>query len=313
MEDALAGQIDLFVRYLETERRSSPRTVTTYARDLKALHAFLAEKKAPLDARRIDVHVLRAFLATLFEGNGPATLARKLAALRAFYRFLMRRGIAKSSPAAALASPKVPKPLPKFLTVDDAFRIVDAPAADRESTPALRARDHALLELLYGSGIRVGELAGLTLDRIDLASKEARVLGKGNKERVVPLGGQCVTAIERWLEVRGTLLVRKDGSTAEDPRTLFLGRHGTSLTPRQVQHRVKRHGIGGAGRSDLHPHALRHTCATHLLDAGADLRGIQELLGHASLSTTQRYTHVSLDRLMEVYDKAHPLARKKRD
>ncbi len=306
MADALAEQIAGFERYLADERRMAARTVETYGRDLRALRTFAADKGLPLDARRLDVTVLRAFLASLFRGNRAPTLARKISAIKAFYRFLVRRGVVRDNPAVALRSPKVPKPLPKFLTVDDAFRVVEAPTTDSSRPRELRARDRAVLELLYGCGLRVSEVAGLTLDRVDLAAREVRVVGKGDKERLVPLGGAAAEALGDYLTERANLRSSRTGR--QEPNAFFLGRHGTALGARQIQNVVQRYGALGAGRGDLHPHALRHTCATHLLDAGADLRGIQELLGHASLSTTQRYTHVSVDRLMEVYDRAHPLA-----
>ena len=306
MRDALEEQIAGFARYLADERRLAARTVETYTRDLTALAEFVRDRRAPPDARRIDVIVLRAFLASLFRENQAPTLARKISAIKAFYRFLTRRGIVKDNPTAGLRSPKVRKPLPKFLTVDDAFRVVEAPSEDRGRADELRARDRAMLEVLYGCGLRVSELAGLTLDSVDLTMRQARVLGKGSKERLVPIGNAALEALRAYLDVRPRL--RSSKTQHQDPHALFLGRYGTPLTPRQVQNVVRRYGALGAGRGDLHPHALRHTCATHLLDAGADLRGIQELLGHASLSTTQRYTHVSVDRLMEVYDRAHPLA-----
>ena len=300
-DDALFAQIGDFERYLAQERRSSPRTVETYLRDLHALRHWVRERGLTPDARRLDVVALRAFLASLFRENGPTTLARKIAALRSFYRFLRKRGVMKENPAAVLQTPKQRRPLPRFLTVDDAFRVVEAPGADPSRDEVLCIRDRALLELLYGSGVRVSEAAGLTLPQLELQVRRARVIGKGNKERLVPLGAPAFAALEAWLAVRPSLL--RDPTDA-----LFLGKRGTDLSTRQIQNIVRRYGILGAGRGDLHPHALRHTCATHLLDAGADLRGIQELLGHASLSTTQRYTHVSVDRLMAVYDKAHPLA-----
>ena len=186
------------------------------------------------------------------------------------------------------------------------MRVVEAPAKEPDRDDRLKRRDTAILELLYGGGLRVSELAGLTLDRVDLHRREVRVIGKGDKERLVPLGKEALQALQRYLQIRSSLRTAK---RPPDPDALFLGIRGTPLTARQVQNLVRRHGIGGAGRSDLHPHALRHTCATHLLDAGADLRSIQELLGHASLSTTQRYTQVSVDRLMAAYDAAHPLAK----
>jgi integrase/recombinase XerC len=305
--DRLAEQIALFVTYLQTERRAAANTVDAYARDLAALRAFMAEHGFALDAAQLDLLALRSFLASLLPGNGSATIARKIASLRAFYRYLVRRGHCVHNPAALLRLPKVPRPLPEFLALEDAAAVVTRPTQERPGH-ALAARDQAMLELLYGAGLRVSELASLTLDRLELQAARVRVHGKGSKERVLPLGGACLRAIELYLTLRAAL--RHPRSAQQHPSALFLGRHGTRLGVRQVQDLVKRYGASAVGRADLHPHALRHTCATHLLDAGADLRGIQELLGHASLSTTQRYTHVSVDRLLEVYARAHPLARK---
>jgi len=310
--DRLTKQIEDFERYLADERRMSPRTVKTYGRDLRALRDFAKEEGFVLDAKRLTIVVLRGHLARLFEKNGSATLARKVSAYRSFYRFLMRRGVVKENPASVLKTPKVRKPLPKFLTVEDSFRVVEAPSGDRARDERLMVRDRAILELLYGGGLRVSEVEGLTLDRVDIGSGSLRVIGKGDKERLVPIGGAAARALEAWLETRPKMRAKKEGAT-QHPTAFFLGRNGTALSARQIQNVVRRYGALGAGRGDLHPHALRHTCATHLLDAGADLRSIQELLGHASLSTTQRYTHVSVDRLMAVYDKAHPLARKGED
>lgn len=303
--DALATQIASFARYLEGERRSSPRTITTYVRALNELRGFLEKERMPLDATKLSVIALRGWLAALFATHSSATLARKIATVRTFYRYLMRKGLARENPAAALKTPKVKKTLPRFLTVDDAFRVVEAPKEDRARAEPLAKRDAAILELLYGAGLRVSELAGLRIVDVERGARTVRVLGKGGKERIAPYGGAAESALAEYLAVR-PLLRGKDGAQHAD--ALFLGRHGTALTARQVQNVVQRYGALGAGRGDLHPHALRHSCATHLLDAGADLRSIQELLGHASLSTTQRYTHVSVDRLMEVYDRAHPMA-----
>jgi integrase/recombinase XerC len=196
------------------------------------------------------------------------------------------------------------------LSIEDATAVVEAPSPrrDGELGKALSLRDRAMLEVLYGGGVRVSELAGLALGHVDLGSGLARVLGKGNKERIVPLGAPCVEALTAYLQARIRLRNPKTGVQHAD--ALFLGQLGTKLSVRQVQYLLHDYGIAAVGRADLHPHELRHTCATHLLDAGADLRGIQELLGHASLATTQRYTHVSIDRLMEAYDRAHPLSRK---
>ncbi|MGE3636665.1 MAG: tyrosine-type recombinase/integrase, partial [Sandaracinaceae bacterium] len=214
-------------------------------------------------------------------------------------------GAIRTTPTARLSAPKVKRTLPRFLTVDDALTVVEAPANDAARAPKLKLRDRALLELLYAGGVRVGELAGLTMSGLDLPARRVRVLGKGGKERLVPFGKVAAEALEAYLPARLSMMRKRKG---EPHDALFVGQRGTALTARQVQNIVRRYGTLGAGRSDLHPHALRHSCATHLLDAGADIRSIQELLGHASLSTTQRYTHVSVDRLMEVYDKAHPMA-----
>lgn len=301
--DPLAQQIRRFALYLETEKRCSPNTVSTYRRTLEELRAYLASEGLPLDATRLHVVALRGWLASMFERCSNATLARKIATVRSFYRFLLRKGLATQNPAATLKSPKVKRKLPRFLTVDEAFRVVEAPEEDAARPEPLRRRDAAMLELLYGAGLRVSELAGLTLASIE--GRAVRVVGKGNKERLVPFGGPAERALEAYLAVRPSLR-GKNGE--QHPDALFLGRYGTALSTRQIAKIVHRYGALGAGRGDLHPHALRHSCATHLLDAGADLRSIQELLGHASLSTTQRYTHVSVDRLMEVYDRAHPMA-----
>jgi integrase/recombinase XerC len=306
--DPLAQQIRRFETYLASERRSSPRTVETYVHALEELRGYLREHGAPLDAAKLHVSALRAWLASNFEKSSSATIARKVATVRSFYRFLLRKGIAKDNPAALLGSPKVKRTLPRFLTVDEAFRVVEAPVNDHARPEPLRRRDAAMLELLYGAGLRVSELAGLTLASIE--GRAVRVLGKGGKERLAPFGSPAEQALAAYLAVRSQLRSKRG---VQHPHALFLGRFGTALGVRQVQNIVQRYGALGAGRGDLHPHALRHSCATHLLDAGADLRSIQELLGHASLSTTQRYTHVSVDRLMEVYDRAHPMAHDESD
>jgi integrase/recombinase XerC len=303
--DELRPQIERFLTYLEVERRASRLTVSTYGRDLWTLHDFVVEQKLPLDARELDLLALRRFLASFAGGNSASTIARKMAALRAFYRHLRKLGLVDDNPATALRLPKVSRPLPKFLGTDDAGEVVEVTDATRPGL-ASAVRDRAMLELLYGGGLRVSELVGLNMRSVDLRERLARVLGKGGKERLVPLGGPAVQALERYLEVRGQF--RNPRTKAQDPEALFLGRLGKRLGARQVQNLVRRYGALGAGRPDLHPHALRHSCATHLLDAGADLRSIQELLGHQNLSTTQRYTHVSVDRLLEVYERAHPLA-----
>lgn len=308
MASALETQIATYLDWLAHERRSPASTRETYERALRAFHAFCEEKKLPLDAERLSLIALRGWLARLFETDQPSTIGRKVATLRAFYRFLFRKGLVTKNVAAQLKSPKIRKGLPRFLTVDEAFRVVEAPSDDPQREDALRLRDRALLELLYGAGVRVSELRGLTIADVDLGARRVRVMGKGRKERLAPFGAPALEALRAWLDVRLLVLARAKADAADAREALWLGEHGTALTVRQIQNIVRRYGALGAGRGDLHPHALRHSYATHLLDAGADLRGIQELLGHASLATTQRYTHVSVDRLMAVYDKAHPLA-----
>lgn len=236
---------------------------------------------------------------------------------------MKRYGHASVNVAEQLLRPKVARELPMFLSAEDSASVVESPdaenvasgrpsSADGALREVLALRDRALLELLYGTGIRVGELAGLSLDQLSLseANSVIRVLGKGQKERMVPLGRRAVSALEAWLTTRSALAHRR--TRFVDPAAVFLSTRGRRLNPRAVQLLVRRYGLLGAGRTDLHPHALRHTCATHLLDGGADLRVIQEILGHASLSTTQRYTHVSVAHLLKTYDAAHPLAKSKK-
>ena len=303
--DALAQAIARFIEHLDAERRASRHTVSAYASDLDQLVRFAREKRRGISSPGdLDVLLLRGFLGQLARTCSPASIARKIAAARAFFRYLRKRGEIEKSPADELALPKVRRPLPTLLDVDAAAEVVTTPG--RSSAEDLR--DRAMLETLYGSGLRVSELCGLDLDHLELPDS-VRVIGKGNKERIVPLGSHAVAAIEVYLARRSELRHPKSG--AIDPRAVFLSRLGLRIGVRRVQTLVHAYGALGAGRADLHPHALRHTCATHLLDGGADLRSIQKLLGHSSLSTTQRYAHVSIDHLMKVYDSAHPLARRR--
>jgi integrase/recombinase XerC len=304
----LDESIARFATYLETERRASPRTVEEYRRDLASLNAFAAERAptAAGDVQSVDLYLLRGWLALLARKHAASSIARKVAAVRTWMRWLRRRGFIAASPADQLVTPKVRRGLPTLLSVDAAKEVVEAPAGDGP----VAIRDRAILELLYGSALRVSELCGLDLEAIDLRDASVRVFGKGSKERLVPLGEACVRALGFWLGVRGQMVHPRRGT--QDPRALFVTTRGQRIYPRAVQQLVHSYGATGAGRADLHPHALRHTCATHMLDEGADLRAIQEMLGHVSLSTTQRYTHVSVEQLLRVYDAAHPLARAKR-
>jgi integrase/recombinase XerC len=298
---ALDEQIESYLRYLAQERRAADSTVETYSRDLRALAKYIGQHQPQsCDAARLSVRDLRAFLSATSRDQEPATIARKVASLRAFYRFLRRRAGLETNPARALSAPKLGRKLPMFLSVEKAGETVEMPTD--HGTDASALRDRAMLEVLYGSGLRVSELVGLNLASIDLGEGIARVLGKGGKERLVPLGTAAREALHDYLAVRGELRGRD-----QDPEALFLSTRGRRYSVRHVQLVTKRYGALATGNSALHPHALRHSCATHLLEAGADLRSIQELLGHASLSTTQRYTHVSTDQLQAVYARAHPL------
>jgi integrase/recombinase XerC len=304
LDEAIAG----FRQHLEAERRASPWTVESYGHDLAGLAAFARERESPAvdDVRSVDVYLLRGWLGMLARKHAASSIARKVAAVRTWMRWLRRRGVLTTCPADELATPKVRRGLPTLLSVDAAKQVVEAPVGDEPRA----LRDRALLELLYGSGLRVSEVCGLNLDALDLPSATARVLGKGNKERIVPLGSKCVAALTAWLQARPRMVDPRRGT--QDPSAVFLAIRGRRLHVRALQTLVQQYGASAAGRADLHPHALRHTCATHMLEGGADLRAIQEMLGHASLSTTQRYAHVSMDHLMRVYDAAHPMARAKK-
>jgi len=310
-----------FARYLAVERNYSPRTVEVYTRDVAALRTHLAEKRgkdAPLS--RLSALDVRSQLAALFGDNGPATIGRKLSSVRAFCRFLVKRGVIAGNPAAAIKGPKKRRGLPRALDVDAAFKLVEAPTATgrtshRVLSPVeevrhalLRLRDAALLELLYSTGLRVSEACGLDVDDIDRARFATPMVlvrrGKGGKSRQVPLGGAADRALAAYLPARRELGAPAAGA-------LFVNATGDRLTPRSVQRMVKRWTIAGGVHDRATPHGLRHSFATHLLDEGVDLRTIQDLLGHASLSSTQIYTKVSLDHLMKVYDQAHPRAKSK--
>jgi integrase/recombinase XerC len=307
--DALGRATVAFIDHLELERRASPHTVDAYRRDLTEFVAHVrGADDGPATPSEVTRLVLRDFLGTVSKTCTSSTVARKLAAVRTFFRYLVRTGALAESPAEQLGTPKVRRRLPAMLNVESASEVMAAPAANEgQGTEATRLRDVALLEVLYGSGLRVSELTALELDALSLGELTLRVLGKGKKERVVPLGTKCEGALRAYLAVRGELRHPKTGK--QDPAAVFLSHTGRRLGVRWVQKLVHRYGALGTGRPDLHPHALRHSCATHMLEGGADLRAIQEMLGHSSLSTTQRYTHLSLDRLLKVYDESHPLAR----
>lgn len=308
---------DAFVTHLEAEKHASPNTIAAYGRDLDALIAFVDERASERPGRRatqrLDVYVLRAWLGDLARTCKPSSVARKIASVRAFCRWMKQKGHSDVNPAAELASPKVRRELPTFLSAEDAALVIESPDPDntgaRRAEEAVALRDRAFLELLYAAGLRVSEACGLDLANLSLSERTVRVMGKGRKERIVPIGSKAEDALAAWLAVRSELAHAR--TLFIDPHAVFVSTRGRRLGPRAAQLIVRRYGLVGAGRADLHPHAMRHTCATHLLDGGADLRAIQEMLGHSSLSTTQRYTHVSVAHLLSVYDAAHPLASKR--
>ncbi len=303
--DELSQCIEAFVRHLAKEKRASRHTVASYGSDLAQLHGFLVKQNARgavvSDVSRAS---LRSWLGELARSRKSASLARKLSSVRALFRYLEREGTASSNPAADLVTPKVRRKMPTFLSAEAAGEVVETP----DTNTANSLRDSAILEVLYGCGLRVSELWGLELGDFDLEEGSVRVQGKGNKERIVPVGAKARSALEAYLGRRRELAHPKTGQL--DSAAVFLGRLGRRLGIRQIQKLVHSYGAQGAGRADLHPHALRHSCATHMLEGGADLRVIQEFLGHSSLATTQQYTHLSVDRLLEVYDRAHPMAKR---
>jgi len=291
-----------YINYLQAERNVSPYTVRNYTTDLLDFFQFLKGKEID-SLKEVDRYVLRDYLSHLVEkGLVKASIARKLSAIRSFYRYLLREKIIEINPVATTASPKLDRRLPSFLTREEINRLLEAPDL---STPQGQ-RDRALLELLYASGLRVSELVSLNLEQVNLDTSEIRVWGKGSKERVVLMGKPAARALTSYLNQGRPQLLGKKGS-----RVLFLNRYGGRLVERGVQRILEKYtAIAGIGRR-VHPHMLRHTFATHLLDGGADLRVVQELLGHASLSSTQIYTHVSKSQARKVYLSAHPMAQEK--
>lgn len=294
--------IDRFCCYLEIERNLSVHTLRAYRHDLLEFLRFVKSQTdtdaGPVAPERVDVLLLRRYLARLHKRNCRTTIGRKLSAIRSFFRYLVRQGALQVNPAETVATPRRERYLPKVLTVDEMFALIQAAASDEPLT----VRDRAILELFYSSGLRVGELAALDVGHVDLVEGLVRVRGKGDKERIVPVGRMARQALDRYLVARGA--PRQD-------QPLFLNYRGERLSARSIERNLKKWLLRAGILKDASPHALRHSFATHLLDGGADLRAIQELLGHASLSTTQKYTQVSLDRLMDVYDRAHPRSRGK--
>ena len=317
----MKSAVGQFLNYLRSVRNASPHTLRSYENDLSQFVAFLTPPGTETPALANVTHLMiREFVAHLHDLNlEKSSIARKLAAIRSFFKFAVREGMVIRNPARLVATPKLPKRIPSVLSAEDLNAFLDGvvagPATDsgcRKRAGAsnenrlLVRRDRAILELLYASGLRVSELTGLNLADMDRKELMLRVRGKGNKERIIPYGGKAEQALEAYGPARDDIL-RKAGSRG-DSQAVFLNHSGTRLTPRSVARIVKKYVRLINVNWDLHPHSLRHAFATHLLADGADLRAIQELLGHSSLSTTQRYTHASIRQLLEVYDKAHPRA-----
>lgn len=296
--------IDRFVASLRTERRLSRHTDAAYRRDLAAFLGWC--RKAQLTRwSELDAQHLRNFAAASHRaGLAPRSIQRRLSALRTFFGFLIREGALKRNPAVEVRAPKGAKRLPQALDVDRMARLLDAPVADRPAAGELDRRDRAMLELFYSSGLRLAELVGLDVGDVDLPDRTVRVLGKGGKTRIVPVGAKAAAAVGVWLKERPAV-------AAGDERAMFVGRNGGRLGVRAVQLRVdawaRRHGLD----VKVHPHLFRHSFATHLLESSHDLRGVQELLGHANIATTQVYTHLDFQHLARVYDAAHPRARRR--
>ena len=303
MPPYLHAHIDGFARWLMVEKGYSNNTVESYCRDL----AEFADHAKVTEPGQIDTPMVRAFVYGLSTRNKSTSVARKLSALRTFFRFLLREGVIAMNPVLPIAMPQHDRYMPAFLTVDEVFALVETPGA----TDTFFLRDRAILEMLYSTGVRVAELVGLDLGRLDLVEEAVRVIGKGNKERLVPVGTPALEAIRAYLPQRQQLVGNRTRRGREEEKlALFLNNRGQRLSVRSVERLVGDYALRAGIINRVTPHALRHSFATHLLEMGADLRAVQELLGHASLSTTQRYTHLNMDHLTRVYDQAHPLARK---
>jgi integrase/recombinase XerC len=302
--------IEQFLEHLRYERNVSAHTLRNYASDLEQFLDHIAPadpksgKRKPPEIKDVDHLTIREWLAELHSAQKKkSSIARKLAALRTFFQFLVREALLESNPAKLVSTPRLEKKLPKHLSIEEAIKFIEAPDPQTD----LGKRDRAILELMYATGVRVAELTTLNLGDIDFRNQLIRVTGKRRKQRIVPFGDPAGSAIRDYLSVRETFLFNAPVSK-RDEEALFLNYQGTRITTRSVGRMVEKYIKICSGVHQISPHALRHSFATHLLDSGADLRDIQELLGHARLSTTQIYTHVSMEKLIEVYDKAHPKA-----
>lgn len=304
----MLGRIDDFLTYLTVERNASINTRLGYQRDLRQFHAFLKGSRLCLldgepGVASVNEEAVRAFVYWLYKDCKKITIARKLSSIRSFFRFLVKKGYVKSNPALLIPTPRAESFLPSVLTVEEASALVEAPKKAGARGDAAAIRDLAILEVLYSSGIRVSELTALDLKDVDFSTGVIRVLGKGSKERIAFLGSLAISSLRAYLSERGI-----DG-TAHDDVPLFIGTRGGRICQRAIQRVVKKYVSTSGINKTPTPHSLRHSFATHLLDAGVDLRSIQEMLGHSKLSTTQRYTMVGIQSLVEAYDRAHPRAK----
>ena len=300
MQAKAAAWIGRYLAHLRTERRLSPHTEAAYRRDLDTLIAYCDSERIA-GWKQVDNFHVRTFAAREHrDGLGPRSVQRRLSAVRGFFNYLIREKVIEANPAADIRAPKAGKRLPKTLDVDQVASLLE-----RKPTDVLTRRDHAMLELLYSSGLRLAELAGLDVTDLDLADRTVRVLGKGRKTRILPVGKQAGMALRTWLADRKSLV--KDGGGA-----LFVGQNGRRLGARAIQRRIGRWAAASDLNVPVHPHLLRHSFATHLLESSRDLRGVQELLGHADISTTQVYTHLDFQHLARIYDESHPRARRRK-
>ena len=295
----MRDEIERYLHHLSAERHASPHTLRNYRSDLQEVCDFLAAggKRRAVAVGRVSTEDLRAYAAAKLRSSRRATVARKVSAIRGFFSFLAQSGRLRHDPSAGLIAPKIERRLPVFLPIDDTERLLNG----LNVGDAWADRDRAILETLYATGLRVSELVGLDWEHVDFENECVRAFGKGRKERIVPIGEIALDALRRYRRALGDLRIHAEA--------VFVNRRGRRLTTRSVARFVKRYAQRSRTPVAASPHALRHSFATHLLNQGADLRSIQELLGHSSLSTTQRYTHVNLDHLMKAYDHAHPRAR----
>ena len=288
-----------FLHHLETEKRFSANTVASYRRDLESLEKYCLDQKITV-WRNLKTHHLRTYTAKIFSrGLGPRSIQRRLSGIRSFMNYLLREGLIKSNPASGVKTPKAPKRLPNVLDVDQINQLLNI----RETSPT-SLRDKAILELLYSSGLRLSELVNLNPIDLNLKDKSLMVMGKGGKTRLVPIGQKAIEAVNQWLDVRSKL-------AKTDEEALFVGTKGVRLGQRAIQARITHWGKKNGIQQGVYPHLLRHSFATHLLEASGDLRAVQELLGHKDISSTQIYTHLDFQHLAETYDKAHPRSGKK--